>query len=835
MGRLRGAWESMRSLFVVSALVVGLVPMGEARAQEGPEPSEGAGATEEERRDLVVVPPRVVTMPPVELSAEGQSAARERTERSVEVVILIGVDGRAEVQECAAAPALCADVARAVAGAVFEPARRGAEAMPARISLRFGLGDVPEEEEEQEEDATAGTPGPSGDAAPGDGATGGASGEVAASGSVPTPAEAAAATPSFGAEATVVRPPAGALRLTLDEARNLPGAFGDPFRAVEALPGVTPIFSGLPYFYVRGSPPSGTLYSYDFINMPLLFHLGLGPSVIHPRMVGPLRLYSGVAPARFGRYIGGVIEAEGPEPTQDSVRGEAELRLLDVNGFVNAPVGEGELMVAARYGYPGLVLSLVSPDTKLSYWDYQLRFRYPLTRRTDAELVALGSFDRLVTTDTETDPVTGRTTESQNALGIHFHRVEARLVHRFAHYEYGVALRFGWGTSFLDESGGDSPERVGVVSTSFGPRFWLAGKREKLAFRVGGELFGAAGRIDVGDMADGADSAAMDPATNQFLASVAARNMAALYSELTWNPSRWMTYDIGFRSDVWLAGGTAEVALDPRLRGTFHLTDELDVHVALGVTRQPAVFFLPLPGLDEVAVARGPQVALQSEAGVAYEPIPELRFELQGFVHRYTNLLFLDLFLDGQTCVEEEIGCQRVQLPERVTGRSYGAELFIRADPELRVSGFLSYTLSWADVEALPGLDYTPSYDVRHVFNLAGRAQLIEDRLSIGFRLHVRTGKPLGVNYVATDTLSLQRYEQRLPTFYRVDAEIAYQWRTRWGRFRLALEWLNVTFTEEPVDLECGDGVLLSAPTSPCGIDYAPAIVLPNLGLRATF
>ena len=42
---------------------------------------------------------------------------------------------------------------------------------------------------------------------------------------------------------------------TRAEVRQLPGAFGDPFRAIEALPGVTPIASGIPFFYVRGAPP----------------------------------------------------------------------------------------------------------------------------------------------------------------------------------------------------------------------------------------------------------------------------------------------------------------------------------------------------------------------------------------------------------------------------------------------------------------------------------------------------------------------------------------------------------------------------------------------------
>src|SRR4051812_31444598 len=48
----------------------------------------------------------------------------------------------------------------------------------------------------------------------------------------------------------------GAELITRSSARELPGAFGDPLRAVESEPGVTPIVSGLPYFFVRGAPPA---------------------------------------------------------------------------------------------------------------------------------------------------------------------------------------------------------------------------------------------------------------------------------------------------------------------------------------------------------------------------------------------------------------------------------------------------------------------------------------------------------------------------------------------------------------------------------------------------
>src|SRR5688572_4455728 len=52
------------------------------------------------------------------------------------------------------------------------------------------------------------------------------------------------------------------------EARQMPGAFGDAFRAIEALPGVTPIASGVPYFFVRGAPPGNTGYFIDGVRVP---------------------------------------------------------------------------------------------------------------------------------------------------------------------------------------------------------------------------------------------------------------------------------------------------------------------------------------------------------------------------------------------------------------------------------------------------------------------------------------------------------------------------------------------------------------------------------------
>ena len=69
----------------------------------------------------------------------------------------------------------------------------------------------------------------------------------------------------------------GRTTLSAAEVRETPGAFGDAFRAVEVLPGVTPPLGGVPYFFVRGAPPNANGTFVDGIRVPLLFHVGLGP------------------------------------------------------------------------------------------------------------------------------------------------------------------------------------------------------------------------------------------------------------------------------------------------------------------------------------------------------------------------------------------------------------------------------------------------------------------------------------------------------------------------------------------------------------------------------
>jgi hypothetical protein len=762
----------------------------------------------------VIEPPQVLSLPELAIP---EGVALPEHDR-VEATIAVSADGVAAVEACLAATEICEAVRNAIAHAHFEPARRDGVAIAARVRIALRVAEpaaaVPPPGAASDTtmravpDAPAAPTATSDTLAPNSSAAATTPGAANTPPAAPPPPAAARRNlgSDYGAEAHVQKlHQPGMRRLELAEMRDLPGAFGDPFRAVEALPGVVPVLSGLPYFFVRGSPPAGTLYFYDDIPVPTLYHLAVGPAVIHPRMVGPIRLYSGVAPARYGRLTGGVVVGEGPAAADGQTHAEAELRLLDVSGYLQTHGLGGDVTAAVRYGYPALLLTIFSPEVSLAYWDYQLRYAAKLSPIDRFELVALGSYDSFGVAD-----------EPDQAISIKFHRMEPRLIRRIGSNEFGAALLLGWEESALGSG-------FQLQASRIAPRLWFEHRFARSSrLRLSADMQGVSGQFS-----STGDSDITEDSGNTLLGDVPARSLWGVQAELTWRPWTALELQLGARGDAWVQGSGAEAVLDPRARVIVHVSEEFDVHVAAGVVHQPAVFFVPLPGIADLANDRGLQTALQSEAGVGWDTPLDLRAEVQFFLHGYENLVFTDtLFLnDSFDTICENIDCMGATVPSRIDGLSYGLEVFLKRPITQALSGFVSYTVAWSAIDRIAGLPYTPTWDVRHVANLVLQWQ-IGAGFSAGLRWFFRSGKVQG-EFSVGDAMQLTRDETRLPEFMRLDLEVAYGWHTFWGRMRVALEWFNATLTREPQDVSC-EGLPRT-----CGVRYLPAIFFPNLSLRA--
>ena len=150
-------------------------------------------------------------------------------------------------------------------------------------------------------------------------------------------------------------------RITLRgaEIKQVPGTFGDPFRVIQALPGVASVVSLLPFPIVRGATPSSTGFLLDGTRVPLLYHLLSGPSVIHPEFIDEIQFFPGGAPVPYGGYTGGIIDGRTARARSDEHLLDFDANLLQLGGLVREPVPQlgATVTAAGRYGYPGLSCS----------------------------------------------------------------------------------------------------------------------------------------------------------------------------------------------------------------------------------------------------------------------------------------------------------------------------------------------------------------------------------------------------------------------------------------------------------------------------------------------
>ncbi|WP_437969836.1 TonB family protein [Sorangium sp. So ce260] len=792
-------------------------PTGAAQAPAGAAQAPAAAA---QTAQATMPSPIGPTDPPYPLGGIGEAT----------VVLRITVNGDGTVgavEEVEGDEPFASAAARAASSWRFEPARRGGRPVSARILYRVTFRDPRPAAPAAPAAPVAPPPPPAGPAPP------------LASAAPPQP-------PPQPIDVVVVGERAAPMTtsMTREEVRQMPGAFGDPFRAVEAMPGVTPIASGVPYFFVRGAPPGNVGYFVDGVRVPLLYHVALGPSVIHPALVERVDLYPGGFPARFGRYTGGVIAGETREPSR-LFRGEANVRLFDAGAMVEAPWadGRGTALVGGRYAYPGALLSLFSPGVELGYWDYQARATYDFSPYDRVGLFAFGSHDYLaqIEDDGETDVV----------LAGDFHRLDLRY-DRF--FRRGGRLRHAV-TLGYEQSSNQDGERAGSTR--------LLGTRVELSAPVSERLTGRAGadaqleRFDSDIRENDGDFPSRNDLALARLFTSREDLAAGLWADVVVRPAPELEVVPGVRCDLFSSGGETAVTLDPRLATRLQATRNVALLSAFGVTHQPPSFLGAVPGMQIGGLRGGVQTGLLASAGVELRLPEGMKATITAFKSGFFDLS--DAL--GNRLPGTDTGlAQRAEL--RGTGSTHGLEIYAHRSLSKRVGGFVSYTLS-RSVRHVGRETFDSAFDRRHVLNAAAAVDLGRG-WKLGGRAVFYSGIPMTLDYDlwGNDNLNGQRPDdddedrpdteedirrrerlreqiaryvrglnlpERLPAFFRLDLRLEKRWVLREGRtLSLTFEVLNATAGKETLQYECSI-------VRGCEPEELGPIVIPSIGGEASF
>ncbi len=664
------------------------------------------------------------------------------------------------------------------------------------------------------------------------------------------------------------RPRTEVTRISLheQELREVPGTLGDPFRVVMLMPGVGSLASGISYPVVRGGQPAATGFFLDGVRIPMLYHLLLGPAVVHPDFIDTVDFYPGMPPVQYGRLLGGAVEGRLSRPREDRLHFTAYADLINSGGFVEYPFESTgtSVSVAGRFSYSALLIALVSnalnsesaQRARAGFWDYQVRIEQKVGSGR-LRLFALGSSD-----DVGISPELREDSEG-GGIASRFHRVDLRGTHPLAGGEGELGLTVGWdmlglvGDQTLRQqpSGALARQRVGeygLRQVSFAARTsWKRRLTDTMELLVGGDvenrraatLITGTGRPPGWRPEDEAE-----PLKNP--SSLA--TFSGAYASLTWQPAeRWMVQP-GLRVDSYhLVPGIAHTALEPRLTVRHTVSETLTLKGGAGLFHQPPTVLLHIPAMDTAGLRYGLQSGSQLTVGAEWKAFEGLELNADAFYNPLSRTVEFDLVEVAENRRRRDL----VLVDPSASGYAYGFEVMARHPLGRNWFGWVSYSFLQSKrhvrfnrigddnrvVESVEGtLPF--AFEQAHVVN-AALSYKFGNNWTVGTVLHFNTGRPESgeITSLTQRTVidengqpqwvrqDLDRTE-RLAPFFRVDLRIAKSWAMQDFTLDAYLDLLNASLQQEVLAYEYRNNEL--------GFERKPLalpVILPLLGVKGTY
>jgi TonB family protein len=534
------------------------------------------------------------------------------------------------------------------------------------------------------------------------------------------------------------------------ELQKIPGSFGDPIRVIQNFPGVAraPFISG--QLIVRGANPNQTLTFFDGVEIPILFHLGAGPSVVNAEFLDKVDFYPGGFGARYGRAVGGAIDVTSRKGAADTLHGVVKIDLQDSSVFLEGPLADGvSLAAAARRSYIDLLLPLVLPRNANggsllvlpAYWDYQLRLDVGSKRGESSEgkslfsLFAFGSDDQLKLV------ATGGGTNRD--VQVNFQTTFHRFIGGWSYKKGAVQTKL---TPYL----GLDLANVDLGAAKLIADRYTIGLREDLSvdatswltMRVGGDIYNSTlvGEAELPVISGtqfvgfpGAEPKAESQRVRQVLGSFD----GALYAEADFKLWKF-TVTPGIRGSTAFLNGETRSAVDPRLWLRFDPWDKTSVKGSVGLYTQPpnVVNMVQAPfGTNTLTHER----AFQASLGVSQKFSDYINVDVTGFFNRR----FENVVSGGPTTNNADGTVTTTAFSNSGLGRAYGMEVMLRHEVSKHFFGWVAYTLSRSE-ERRAGTtqDYRlTSFDQTHILTAIGSVRLPAG-FEVGARFRYVTGRP---------------------------------------------------------------------------------------------
>ncbi len=620
---------------------------------------------------------------------------------------------------------------------------------------------------------------------------------------------------NFGLYSTVVRGErekreAVVRSMEREELQKVPGSFGDPIRAIQNMPGVARMPYGAGFLLVRGALPQETGAYMDSVEIPLLFHLLGGPSVVNPEFLDKLDFFPGGFGPGYGRAIGGIVDAGTRRGTPTDYHGSFKIDFLDSAAFAEAAVSEKlSVAFAGRRSYIDLLLPHFLPNDPRTgaisvlprYWDYQARLDYGQKGDKNVfTLMAFGSDDNLAVV------ASGGQRDREFALSSHtnFHRLRANWLWHDGAWSNLFAPYLGRDATDTTFGSGDAALGGNVIQPGGGLRDELAVELDggsKIRLGADWALFQSQFNIMVPQLGEyrrfpGSDSNAPPEKVQRSVDDFDFGFYLTFEARLT--PSLLLIP--GLRLDQIRLGGHPKSATDPRLTVRWGVTEATTLKGAVGhYSQAPQAFYLDSQfGNPDLELNK----AFQSSLGVEHKITPAISVDVTGFYNRRYDIAVAT----GKTVTGDDGLPHPLRYVNDGLGRAYGVELMLRHEITANFFGWLSYTLSRSEQRNRGGGDYQLSpYDQPHILTLVAQYKM-GNGWEFGGRFRLVSGMPstpiVGSTYDADrqgySAIGGEVLSTREPTFHQLDLRVDKGWLFNDWKLGVYLDVQNVYNANNP-------------------------------------
>ncbi|MDY0197756.1 MAG: TonB-dependent receptor plug domain-containing protein [Tenuifilaceae bacterium] len=529
----------------------------------------------------------------------------------------------------------------------------------------------------------------------------------------------------------------GLTTLSQIDVQNIPtlGGEKDIVKGIQSLPGVQQSFESSAGLVVRGGSPDQNLYLLDNVRIYNTNHCFGLLSSYNPSMVKSVDFYRGGFPSKFSGFVSSVLDVKSKNGVPDRIEGSIDLGLISSSANFSSKISDnGGIIISGRRTFLDL-LSKIETDQGLipyKFFDFSTKLIYKsrkhlfnLLYSTSKDVMVfdqgnkLGNKGNVFTNKWGTDLVSfsiesSFTNEISNELQIYY-----------SDYKFSSLNEYYGSNSTIDFSS----EIISSISTLGFSNNTQTKLSENLKFSFGGNV--------LKHFYKPAYIVGMDSSKTIEYSYIPNANVieSGFFGESKLNLPFEFSLMSGIRYDIFIRSSHTNAYLQGRFLLQKKIYENLFLKFSFTQNIQGS-HYLSNSGMGVPVDVWLPSVeifpeqkAWQFTAGI-YSSISDYTFTLECFYKKMNNII---TYKDGHSSADFLLSYNNSNLSwgksiAQGRGESKGVEFFLEK-PSGRLTGWFSYTLSWATnkFEMINnGKEYWSPYDRRHVLSIVFSYKLLK-------------------------------------------------------------------------------------------------------------